>query len=139
MNNICVYFHINPIKQEVFYVGIGLSGIRPYKLSSRTKHWKNIVKKYGYDVVIIHDNLTYDEASELEIKYIKQIGRHDKGLGPLVNNTDGGDGIRGYVNPKGPKARQNRIAKQKERNTYNSEIINKAQVELLNLFENISI
>lgn len=139
MNNICVYFHINPIKQEVFYVGIGLSGIRPYRLSSRTKLWKNIVKKYGYDVIIIHDNLTYEEASELEIKYIEQIGRRDKGLGPLVNNTSGGDGIRGYINLKGPRARQNRLIKQKERDSYNKEIIEKSQAEILKIIENIGI
>ena len=23
MNNNCVYFHYNPVKQEIFYVGIG--------------------------------------------------------------------------------------------------------------------
>lgn len=95
-NNICVYFHINPIKQEVFYVGIGNS-IRPYTISDRKQFWKKTVKKYSYIVVVIHNNLSWKEAVELEIKYIKQIGRRDKKLGTLVNHTDGGEGTLGVI------------------------------------------
>jgi len=98
MNNICVYLHINPIKQEVFYVGIGNIKKRPYskRLKSLNNHWHKIVNKYGYQVIIIHKDLSWQRACELEIKYIKQIGRHDKGLGSLTNHTDGGDGSNGY-------------------------------------------
>lgn len=89
-NNFCIYFHVNPIKQEIFYVGIG-NKKRPCDRSGRTEWWKDTVKKYDYEVIIIYENLTWEEACELEIKYIKQIGRRDKGLGTLVNLTDGGD------------------------------------------------
>ena len=90
--NFCLYFHINPIKQEVFYVGMGDLERPYYKGENRSAFWHNEVKKYGYNVVIIHENLTRREACELEKKYITQIGRRDLGLGPLVNLTDGGDG-----------------------------------------------
>jgi len=93
--NTCVYFHINPIKQEIFYVGIG-NKKRPYVKGDRVNYWHRIVKKYGYNVIIIHENLTWSEACELEIKYIKQIGRKDLGLGTLINMTDGGDGTHGH-------------------------------------------
>ena len=87
----CVYFHINPIKQEVFYVGIG-NPKRPHSKSDRSSWWKKVVKKYHYDVIILHQNLTWGEVCKLEKQYIAQIGRRDKSLGSLVNLTDGGDG-----------------------------------------------
>ena len=90
----CVYFHINPIKQEVFYVGIGNSK-RPYKKQGRSKLWVNTVNKYSHDIIIIHKNLSWSEASQLEIQYIKQIGRKDLGKGSLVNLSSGGEGAIG--------------------------------------------
>lgn len=93
LNNIYyIYFHINPLKNEIFYVGKG-KGNRAYDKNKRNRFWKNIVKKYGYIVDIIEDNLTEKEAFEREIFYIKKIGRKNLGLGPLVNMTDGGDGF----------------------------------------------
>lgn len=92
----CLYFHVNPIKQEVFYIGIGNSK-RPWKKIGRSQWWKNEVNKYGYEVIIIHKNLSWPESCKLEIDYIAQIGRRDKGLGALVNLTDGGDGNKGCI------------------------------------------
>ena len=85
-----VYFHINPIKNEIFYIGIG-NKTRPYS-KNRSKGWYEIVSKYEYDVIIIQENLSWDEACIIEKKYIKQIGRKDLGLGSLVNLTNGGEG-----------------------------------------------
>lgn len=131
MNNICVYLHVNPIKQEIFYVGIGINTIRPYRKGKRTNHWRNIVKKYGYQIIIIHDNLTYQEASELEVKYIAQIGRYDKGLGPLANMTDGGDGIRGHIeNYENIKIRTCRLRNQSESKLNKKEKLKNAQIEM---------
>lgn len=89
----CLYFHINPIKQEIFYVGIG-DEKRPYTISEqhRTKFWFNIFHKYGYQVIIIEKNLTWEQACKKEIYWIKRIGRRDLNEGTLVNQTDGGDG-----------------------------------------------
>lgn len=94
MTKYCVYFHIKPIKNEVFYVGIG-DIKRPYQTRSRNKHWKYLVNKYGYIIKIIHENLSWDKACELEIKYINEFGRKDLKLGPLVNKTNGADGTIG--------------------------------------------
>jgi hypothetical protein len=110
MKNNYLFFHINPIKQEIFYVGIGRLN-RPYSSTGRNKWWHNIVNKYGYDVIIIHENLTWDEACELEIKYISQIGRANKGLGTLINLTDGDQGFRGnHSLQTKEKMKQNAIA-----------------------------
>jgi hypothetical protein len=91
-----VYFHINPLKNEIFYVGIG-SIKRSVSKKCRNKFWNNIVNKYGFIVDIIETDLTWVEACELEKFYIKKIGRRDLGLGPLVNLTDGGEGSVGRI------------------------------------------
>lgn len=91
-NIFCLYFHINPIKQEIFYIGIG-NAKRPYDFKQRSKTWHYTVNKYGYDVIVIHKDLSWEDVCKLEKQYIKQIGRRDLRLGSLVNHTDGGDGI----------------------------------------------
>lgn len=87
--NKCVYFHINPLKNCIFYVGMG-SIKRPYVKSGRSNHWKAVTKKYGYIVNIVEENLTEKEAFEREKFYINKIG-----LRKLVNLTEGGKGLNG--------------------------------------------
>ena|SRR3990172_5332606 len=93
--DICVYFHINPSNDEIFYVGIGNID-RPYSKFSRSKWWHNIVNKHGFFVKIIKEELAWKDACILEIKYIKEIGRRDLKSGSLINLTDGGDGHVGF-------------------------------------------
>ncbi len=96
-NNNCVYLHVNPIKQEVFYVGAG-NEKRPYSKYGRSDAWHRTINKYKiYDIIIIHSNLSWSEACKLEIKYIAQIGRRKVNEGPLVNLTIGGDGMVGLI------------------------------------------
>ncbi len=127
-NNKCVYFHVNPIKLEVFYIGIG-NKYRPYSKKERTSYWVNTVKKYGYSIIIIHDNLTIDEANTLEIKYIAQIGRKDKGLGPLLNLTDGGCGIDGYKHSKEAIAKLSKPKSEEHKNKLRAAAIGRALSE----------
>jgi hypothetical protein len=95
-NKFCTYMHINPVKNEVFYIGIGTIN-RPYQIIRRSLFWNNTAKKYGFKVQILHEGQTWEQASEKEREYIKKYGRQDKGTGTLVNMTDGGDGTRGYA------------------------------------------
>ena len=88
-----LYKHIRKSDGVIFYIGIGDSK-RPNVKSGRNDHWHNTVKKYGYNIEIITDNLTWDEACSLEIKFIAFYGRKDKNLGNLVNWTDGGEGAK---------------------------------------------
>ncbi len=96
-NNFYTYLHIRLDNGEPFYVGKGLKNkYRAYSTSNRTKYWWNIVKKYGYDIIILEDNLTNEQSCEIEKYWIKRIGRRDLKLGTLVNLTDGGEGMDGY-------------------------------------------
>lgn len=99
-----VYQHIRLDKNEVFYVGIGEFESRAYDKIFRTKYWKNIAKK-GYDVEIIFDDLTWEQACQKERELIALYGRKDLGLGSLVNLTDGGQGPKGVVRSEETKKR----------------------------------
>jgi hypothetical protein len=94
--NFYVYAHYHS-EDQIFYIGKG-RGNRAWRDNSRTDFWKNIVNKYGYQVIIIANNLDESTAFELEKYLIKEYGRRDLGKGPLVNQTDGGDGTSGSIN-----------------------------------------
>lgn len=96
INNICVYCHITKDTNEIFYIGIG-SKKRAYVTYQRNIFWKNIVNKHDYKIEILHENLDWNLACEIETHLIKFYGRRDLGLGSLVNLTDGGEGTIGII------------------------------------------
>lgn len=98
MNKYYVYLHKNPTTNEIFYVGKGC-GRRAYIKSRRGKHYSSYVKKYGNPVVeIVKNNLTSNEAIEMERDLIAKIGRKELGGGTLVNSTNGGEyGVDGMI------------------------------------------
>jgi hypothetical protein len=85
-----VYRHIRLDKNEPFYIGIGSGLRRAFIKGGRSKYWNSIVSKTDYEVQILFDDLTWEEACEKEIELIALYGRKDLGLGTLVNMTDGG-------------------------------------------------
>lgn len=96
-----VYCHCRP-DGELFYIGKG-QGNRARDFSSgRTKHYKNIVAKYGGRQIIVRlfPCETEAEAFALEIKLIKEA--RDAGI-RIVNFTDGGEGAAGGRGPLGYK------------------------------------
>lgn len=62
-------------------------------------HLARIIALSGGELpaLIIRSGMTNEEACAMEIAFIAAIGRADKGLGPLVNVTDGGEGPRNRV------------------------------------------
>lgn len=98
----CVYKHVRLDNNEVFYIGIG-NKHRPYNTTHRNKWWKKISKKTNHDVFVLCDNLTKEEACEIERYLIKFYGRKDLGLGTLCNMTDGGEGPFGIKRSKETK------------------------------------
>lgn len=98
-----VYFHRRKDTNEVFYVGIGNRKYRARDKHGRSHYWWDIVKNVGYTIEIVHSDIDYEEAMDLEIKYIKQFGRKDLGLGNLVNLTDGGNVNTNYIHKEETK------------------------------------
>lgn len=94
------------------YIGKG-KGER-FKVHERDKNSSNRMKNHFIKRTLealgeipklkIHENLYEDVALEYEIVLIKAIGRQPKG--PLVNMTDGGDGISGFSMPEHAKEKQ---------------------------------
>jgi hypothetical protein len=89
-----VYTHTRLDTNEIFYVGIGTQDNykRASRLHNRTNYWNNIVKKCGWKVDIVFDNLTWEDACKIEVELIAKYGRVDLGTGTLVNLTAGGEG-----------------------------------------------
>jgi hypothetical protein len=95
-----VYQHIRLDKDIVFYIGIGSDNNGLYNRAyskNRSEHWKRIVSKGGYEVQVIADNLTWEEACMHEKRFINFYGRENLNEGKLINLTDGGDGCVGQV------------------------------------------
>jgi hypothetical protein len=97
-----LYRHIRTDKQEVFYIGIGENESRAYNKINRTRIWKNTAAK-GYEIEILFEDLTWEQAKEKEKEFIALYGRRDLGLGTLVNLTDGGEGTVGFRHTKETK------------------------------------
>jgi hypothetical protein len=93
-----VYRHIRLDKNEPFYIGIGndMTNKRAKEKARRSNLWKKIIAKSDYEVEILFDDITYDEAKAKEIEFIELYGRIDLGNGTLANLTNGGDGT---INP----------------------------------------
>ena len=102
MNNIYyVYGYIRLDTNTYFYIGKGKNK-RYLNINERTKHFKNILNKTECVVEILYDNLTEEEAFQLEIDTIYDLV-FNEGYGIdiigienndyyLVNATWGGEG-----------------------------------------------
>jgi hypothetical protein len=99
MKNRYVYGLFRPDNGQIFYIGIGQGNRAWTHIKNRKREicYKNnvickMIDELGYaeiPVVIFRDNLSREEASNLEEKFISNIGRHP--YGPLTNVLKGGD------------------------------------------------
>lgn len=90
-----VYRHIRHDKNEPFYIGI--SSDKSYKRSREKKKrnpiWKKIANKTTYDVEIIFDNISIEDAKQKEIEFVNLYGRILNSTGTLANISGGGGGL----------------------------------------------
>lgn len=86
MNEYYVYQYLRE-DGTPYYIGKGKNK-RIYE-----KHGKIAIPKNPIHIQFIKENITEEEAFQLEIEMIKKYGRKDNGTGILHNRTDGGDGL----------------------------------------------
>ena len=94
MSKYYVYIHFRNDTKTPFYVGKGAVNRknRDLQITKRSLRWKRIYDKAGRTSCRIQEFENEQDAFEYEKYLIKQIGREDLGLGPLINFTDGGEG-----------------------------------------------
>lgn len=116
-----VYVYLDPRKNgsfiygdynfnfEPFYVGKGHGNrcnehLESNKLKNdcfKNRKIKNILKEGSKPIILkISENLFEIDSFELEVKLINVIGRSNLKKGPLVNLTNGGDGVSGLIRTK---------------------------------------
>jgi hypothetical protein len=87
---------------QPFYVGKGtrqrdIEHLCPYMLS-RKSHKSSTIKAIISETgelpihFRLYENMSPEEATEIEVDFIRTFGRRDIGSGILCNHTDGGDG-----------------------------------------------
>ena len=81
-----VYGHYKADTGELFYIGKG-TGRRAWEKSDRNPYWRHTEAKHGFQVRILEDNLTEEEALDKEKQLIAEVG-----LDNLTNIRPGGDG-----------------------------------------------
>jgi hypothetical protein len=98
-NKAYVYTHKRLDKNCIFYVGIGATAnyTRAYQTHKRNDFWTRVNNLTEIEVEVLFEGLTWDVANYYEKYLIATYGRVNKGTGTLVNMTDGGDGVRGWV------------------------------------------
>jgi hypothetical protein len=115
-----VYRHIRLDKNEPFYIGIGsdIDYKRAFSKHSRNKYWNRIVNVSEYEVEIIMDDLSKDEAKQKEIEFIALYGKKINKNGTLTNISDGGEGNAGGKHTKEAKIKIAEANKLKDYSTF---------------------
>lgn len=87
-----VYLHRRKTDNKVFYVGKG-KGNRASSKHGRSDWWKRTVEKHGLIVEIAFENLSEEGSFQCEKDTILEFRYFGH---PLVNMTDGGEGMSGH-------------------------------------------
>lgn len=102
-----VYILLRPENKEPFYVGKGCGGRHKRHVNeldiSKNRHKNNIIKKIlaagnKVECIKVAEGLLEKDAFELEKFWIVKIGRAP--VGPLTNQTNGGEGVSMPMSPE---------------------------------------
>lgn len=85
-----VYLHRKEYDNSIYYVGIGNNEKRAKEIRGRSEYWTRIFNKYGRNIDIVANNIPLEDAKELEMFLIQEIG-----IDNLCNHTLGGEGFFG--------------------------------------------
>jgi hypothetical protein len=102
-----VYAHRRKDNGEVFYIGMGVCEKRANKFSGRNRYWNFIKEQYGAYVDVLATDLSVEDAEELEMFLIEEIG-----IDNLTNITKGGQ--KGRLGDNKTKEERDKISKSRK-------------------------
>lgn len=125
LNGAYVYLHLKEDNGEPFYVGIGTSQSRPWDMWNRSDWHRKTSAKHGVRVEILIDGLDKETAKWWEKRHIKAL--RDAGYN-IVNMTDGGDGMHGFLHSEESKQKASKSHLAKGENHHNKTIEHREKV-----------
>ena len=133
------YTYTDPSRDEIIYVGKGTMKRSRDHLKACLKinslFYNRLRKMLQNDIEPIIDIIeceSEDEAFIREIHTIARIGRKDLGLGPLLNQTDGGEGPSGQIQSEDTKVKRANSIRTTNRNPDSRARRSEAMKELQN-------
>lgn len=105
-----VYLHRRKTDNKVFYVGKGKNK-RAFDKTNRSRWWKSVVDKHGITIEIVFNNLSEEDALQAEKDAILEFRYFGH---PLVNMTDGGEGMSGHKPSEETRAKRSKSLKGKK-------------------------
>lgn len=121
------YIYYDPTKgNEPFYVGKGKDNrawFHQYGYSDNhlNRRIKKIINKGKQPIIGLYAGLDEEFALFLEEELIRHIGRRDLKQGPLVNLTNGGDGVSGHIHTRETRKRMSEAARKRARRSMSEE------------------
>lgn len=143
----CVYLYQRKDDGIVYYIGQGTKN-RPYVMNKHNQLCQDIDNKHGTNIIIYKDNLTKQEALDLEKALIKEYMDNGYGLSisgyykkdglNLANATFGGeDSLIGELNPAKRKDVREKISQHaKEHNSFALEEVRAKDSKRMKEFSN---
>ena len=95
-----VYVYTDPSRNEPIYVGMGQKKRAWYHLKRKDMHpfvqrlQKMVHAGVVPEITFLAQGIDEELADLVEVEAIAKFGRKDLGRGPLLNLTDGGDGLK---------------------------------------------
>ncbi len=105
-----VYLHRRKTDNKVFYVGKGKDK-RAFDKTNRSRWWKSVADKHGVEVDVVFDNLSEADALQAEKDIILEFRYFGH---PLVNMTNGGEGMSGHKPSAETRAKRSKSLKGKK-------------------------
>ena len=102
-----MYAHRRKDNGKIFYIGMGVCKKRANNFSSRNRYWKSIEQQYGAYVDVLATDLSVEDAEELEMFLIEEIG-----IDNLTNITRGGQ--KGRLGDRKTKEERDKISKSRK-------------------------
>ena len=115
-----VYKHIRLDNNKPFYIGIGGNKKRATIKQHKSDLWNIIANKSGYRIEYVYDDISNEDAKQVEWYLIKYYGKIIDNIGgTLANITDGGESCLGLKRGNMSDEHKRKVSMGRTKYTYN--------------------